>query len=205
MAERIIIGLGTGRCGTMSLAKLLAMQPDTEATHELMPLPPWEPCYREVWCLLGWMFARGPHVAADVAWSWCPYVPWILSIFPTTKFVCLRRDKASCVSSMLRKAVHINQFQHHNGRKWMWMPVVDRAMPKYDDEPTRERAAERFWEEYNAIAERYQTSYPDNFRIFPMEDLNRLDGVERILRFAGYDAPLVVAGLKANQSPPLTS
>lgn len=34
--------MGTGRCGTLSLAEILNAQPNTHVTHEEAPLLPWD-------------------------------------------------------------------------------------------------------------------------------------------------------------------
>ena len=39
--RRLVIGLGTGRCGTVSLSRLLNAQPDAQVRHELRPYLPW--------------------------------------------------------------------------------------------------------------------------------------------------------------------
>ena len=69
MATRLIIGLGTGRCGTVSLKALLDLQKDTHATHETMLLPhkfnerKFVQYMRKVW-------GRKTRIVADVAlWS----------------------------------------------------------------------------------------------------------------------------------------
>jgi hypothetical protein len=43
MKSSLILGLGTGRCGTHSLAELLNRQPDAAFTHEDFPLLDWKP------------------------------------------------------------------------------------------------------------------------------------------------------------------
>ena len=41
MFPRVLLGIGTGRCGTLSLADLLSHQPGTRVTHECRPTLPW--------------------------------------------------------------------------------------------------------------------------------------------------------------------
>ena len=40
--QSIILGIGTGRCGTASLAKILNQQPDTVCSFDEPPLLPWK-------------------------------------------------------------------------------------------------------------------------------------------------------------------
>jgi hypothetical protein len=42
MKQSIILGIGTGRCGLASLAKILNQQPDTQCSYEDSPLLPWK-------------------------------------------------------------------------------------------------------------------------------------------------------------------
>ncbi len=42
MKQSIILGIGTGRCGTASLAKILNQQPDTVCSFDEPPLLPWK-------------------------------------------------------------------------------------------------------------------------------------------------------------------
>ena len=39
--SRIVLGIGTGRCATASLATLLNEQEDSSVSHEVRPLLPW--------------------------------------------------------------------------------------------------------------------------------------------------------------------
>ena len=41
MKQSIILGIGTGRCGLASLAKILNHQPDAQCSYEDAPLLPW--------------------------------------------------------------------------------------------------------------------------------------------------------------------
>ena len=44
MNPSIVLGIGTGRCGLRSLAKLLNQQPETQSSYEEPPLLPWKSC-----------------------------------------------------------------------------------------------------------------------------------------------------------------
>jgi hypothetical protein len=43
MKQSIILGIGTGRCGTASLAKVLNRQAEANCSYEEPPLLPWRP------------------------------------------------------------------------------------------------------------------------------------------------------------------
>ena len=99
---RIIIGLGTGRCGTVSLKHLLAMQLHTQATHETMLLPHKYNEHKYVQYMRK-LYNRKFRIAADVALWNLPYVTTILAEYPSTKFICLKRDKEETIQSFMRK------------------------------------------------------------------------------------------------------
>ena len=44
MNQSIVLGIGTGRCGLRSLAKILNQQPETQSSYEEPPLLPWKRC-----------------------------------------------------------------------------------------------------------------------------------------------------------------
>lgn len=128
----IIIGLGSGRCGTLSLAHLLNAQPATACFHEANPsCMAWEGADATVISLLRDFGAvlRGGEPAVtvdltapnrtcpldrmralkclrslgDVGSYYLPYVELILSLEPETRFPCLWRDKRAVVQSFVRK------------------------------------------------------------------------------------------------------
>lgn len=43
MQQRIVLGMGSGRCGTLTLAQVLSRQPGVAVSHEDPPLLPWQP------------------------------------------------------------------------------------------------------------------------------------------------------------------
>lgn len=129
----IVIGLGTGRCGTMSLADLLNGQRQSVCFHELNPgCMSWSESYGTVFSMLRDfkdILEHGPHdrlavdltgdnnrpaleklrslaaidTIGDVGFYYLPYVERILTDFPEIKFPCLKRDKAATVQSYVKK------------------------------------------------------------------------------------------------------
>lgn len=129
----VIVGLGSGRSGTASLAKLLNAQPDSVCFHELNPT-----CVRfngtprpilntisEFEAIVAGGdpseltvdLARGPSIQTyerlcrmsrvrmigDIAFYYLSYVESILERHPAVRFICLKRDKAETVDSWMRK------------------------------------------------------------------------------------------------------
>lgn len=169
-----VIGCGTGRCGTMSLAKLLDDQPGWQVTHERFT-------HRVSWMGSAEMAARlARQASSDVAFYWLWYAPLFLDA--GYRMICLRRERQSCVESWLK---------HVDYRNWdHWRPgegesvVWDFCFPDFDA-PTKRAAIERYWDFYHDVAGSFQRAYADQFRIFDLECLNSEEGVSSLLDFAG--------------------
>jgi hypothetical protein len=139
---QLVIGLGTGRCGTVTLAQLLKAQPGCAGTfsHEQHPLLAWtQPSERAMLRAADGRVRQllqrrlRSHAAAsrdgadndaaptplvgDVASFYLPYVETILSIEPGAKFVVLRRARAEVVASFLRKDPGVD----------LWRECADRS------------------------------------------------------------------------------
>ncbi|MCF1709747.1 hypothetical protein L0V05_13075 [Tabrizicola sp. J26] len=128
----VVFGLGSGRCGTKSLAALLNAQPGTVCFHEANPSAmAWAGAEDTVFSLLRDFRAilddderaitvdrASPdrteplkrlhalprvEVIGDVGIYYLPYVTQILSRFPEARFPCLQRDRTEVIKSYVRK------------------------------------------------------------------------------------------------------
>lgn len=193
----IVIGLGTGRCGTMSLARLLNAQDGVWCTHEYLVEPAgfdgldWR---REdqVATRLKTELDNGFKVVGDVAYYHLSYVRFWKSVGPC-RFICMRRDRDEYIQSAIRKIGNHNIWMAHDGTKWNHCGLDD-YFPKFPG-PTREEAIGQFWDWYYMLAERMED---ENFRIFNMTDLNTEQGVLDILEFARVPEPNPIVGLRCN-------
>ena len=128
----IIVGLGSGRCGTTSLASLINSQPASACFHEAHPSAmAWSGTESSVLSILSdfrCALDGGPRAMAvertaneqekpaldkylgseelrhvgDIAYYYLPYVEYILSVDSEVRFPCLRRDREETVSSYVR-------------------------------------------------------------------------------------------------------
>lgn len=78
----MILGLGTGHCGTRSLAALLGLP------HEKYRLP-WKRDEKRLDRIWEDLMKDG----GDVGLQWLPYVEMVLERAPDTRFLCLQRDR----------------------------------------------------------------------------------------------------------------
>src|SRR5262245_55888342 len=99
--RRIILGMGSGRCGTRSLAAVLSRQPGTKVTHEAKPLLPWRNPRSSVIAQRFERMQRAVHdgVVGDVASFYLPYAEMAIAIEPDVRIVCLKRPQDDVVES----------------------------------------------------------------------------------------------------------
>lgn len=96
---KLVFGLGTGRCGTRSLTKLLNEQPDITAVHE-GNFPLWKPNNDRALAWLKKLLKESlTPITGDIAYYWLSYIGPILEIYPDTKFICLERPKKEVIAS----------------------------------------------------------------------------------------------------------
>ena len=166
--KQLIIGLGTGRCGTVSLSKLLKRQ-NINTTHETKILP-WEFDKKMIDNLLNSITNRVNNMVSDVAFYYLPYVPYIIEKYPNTKFVCFKRDKKQTIESYVIKFKDRNHLSLNLNNNYRKSKNWDHAYPKYD-QFDKKTALGLYWNDYYTIAESYQLKYKDNFKIFNMIDV----------------------------------
>jgi hypothetical protein len=130
----IVIGLGTGRCGTTSLAHLLGHQPNSVVFHEMSPSvmrfagtpAPVINTVREFEAILDGgntslltadlsrqstdetysklCSMQQVSTLGDIAFYYLNYVETIIASSKQVRFVCLKRDRDSTINSWLKKA-----------------------------------------------------------------------------------------------------
>lgn len=224
--RQIILGLGTGRCGTHALAVLLDGQPDAHVTHEQPPLLPWkEPAGESLICTgmgavagapartlirarLGrFRRERAERVIGDVASFYLPYVEAAIEAEPGIRIICLKRPREEVVASFCRwlDTVHplpMNHWAERPAPGWHHDPVWTRIFPQYDV-GDREKGVCRYWNEYYQAVEDLVRRFPERIRVFSMDEaLNTERGQRAVLSFAGIpEARQVLAlGRRTNQS-----
>ncbi len=197
--SQIVIGLGTGRCGTMSLAYLLDWQENSEVYHEKGSyIMPWKGGEKTIDKFLHWAneLVKQKQLVGDVAFYYLNYVEYLLSLNPNIKFVCLQRDRASTVASYMKRTKDMNHWMRHEGTLWQ-KSSWDNCYPKYEV-LNKEKAIERYWDDYYLIANELQTTYPNSFRIFQTSTLNTEAGQRAILAFIEIKNPRLSVGIQFN-------
>ena len=189
---KLIIGLGTGRCGTTSLSVFLNAQEKTKVLHEGHDgkdyhLLPW---YNAETLVLLWLDSLTQSNTAndyygDVMLYFLPYVEFIMSKFSNAVFICLQRNRAEVIDSYMNwTGESVNHWSYHDGRTWQY-DDWDACFPKFD-EPDKAKAIGLYWDSYYAEVERLIKIYPNKIACFPTEYLNSIEGQNVILDFIGY-------------------
>jgi len=193
--SRLILGVGTGRCGTKSLVRLLSAQSGTKATHERFGSKVRWNCPAHLWPLRLWrdtaMGREGPSVRADVALNWTPHVEtfldWADRDGRSLRVVGLKRGRQETVDSYLRWKPNADHWSYHANRsqepdKW------DHAYPPDPGARSKAEAIGRFWDRVYRMLESVED---DRLKVFRTEDLNTEEGVRSILSHCGYEDPTV--------------
>ena len=102
MNQSIILGIGTGRCGTASLAKVLNQQTDAVCSFDEPPLLPWK--HTDGARIIRERFARfrlhgKARRLGDCGSFYLPYLEDAIAAEPDIRVVCLRRPREEVVGS----------------------------------------------------------------------------------------------------------
>ena len=211
--KTVVIGVSTGRSGTLALATLLDSQPHTTVTHEARKCKsiPWnqseedpETKKRIIWGRIKrYLSSPGSQVVGDVA-SWAlPYLPYFFEIYDNVKVVATKRKKEDCVRSW------VSWLGKHNQFLWLDVDRVARTnftyhekyvecFPHYDWSSelsdlgglTVEMGASRYYDDYYRILEGYMERWPDKIRLYDTyEILNDRDMQVEMLSWLGEAGP----------------
>lgn len=202
--KRFVFGIGTGRCGTLSLAQFLNNQPDATVTHEMRPLLRWDVTDDEKQRIAMARCERMARQSAaslvgDIASFYLPYVPFLLQANPDTRVVCLRRPRYEVIGSFIEwlkrtEPLPVNHWLENPWRRGehqreFHSPVWSRIFPKYPD-VTLEEGIGRYWDEYYAEAEQFQDRYPGRILMLETHELNLEYRQRELLSFCGIDESL---------------
>jgi len=195
---RLVIGLGTGRCGSTSLAARLGAVANSCSTHENPPLVYWMPAPEQVSFHLRRfaMLLRYYELVADCAHWWINLVDVLVDEFPQIKFVGLERDKYACAISFARiKGVGRSTFNHwarHPNSVWS-STAWDPTYPTFDTPDSATRDPDRAkWEMIDKYLDLYHlmkvdaaARLPDKFLLLQTEQLNDTQCIARLYSFIG--------------------
>jgi hypothetical protein len=195
---KIVIGIGSGRNGSTSLAEMLSTVEGSCCTHENPPLMCWTPHPDEVRFHLKRLQRLAGYfpVVVDVAHWWLNAIPKLFSCFPDALVIGVTRDVESCARSFFKiKGAGVGSCNH-------WAPYgngiwsAERWDPTYPTYPVPDQAREnpdaakfqllmRYVREYNAAVRVLAICRPANFMALETEDLSDATAQRAIYDFVG--------------------
>lgn len=179
MRKQLIIGLGTGRCGTTTLSRILANQKNSTFKHESKPILTWGFNKNEIDKKLKRIISQKGKYVGDVGLYYLNYVEYIIGKHPSSKFVILKRKKEEVVRSFLKKSKRYDLWRkdHLKGQN-TWI----KAFPKYGVE-SKKVALENYWEDYYKKSNQLLKKFPSNIILFETNSLNSKKEINNLLDF----------------------
>lgn len=204
-STRVVFGLGTGRCGTATLAALIELQAGGCGGHErLGHRVAWQGGEREVDVVLRMLedeLASGVRLIGEVGFYYLPYLARIRARFPAARFIVLQRERAATIASFLDKTV--DKANH-------WAPTPrfarharwSRCFPTYPAGLDKAAAIGRYWDQYYAATATLERAEPEVFMTVGTERLGEIATQHAILDFLGLPRgdQMVDAGLQRNRT-----
>jgi hypothetical protein len=205
---KVVLGLGTGRSGSTTLAALLRTIDGALSTHENPAMISWEPMQQQ----LQFHFRRFrvlrdyfPLVADSTHW-WLNALGPFFDAFPDAKAIGLARDTDPCVKSFLTIRSKNRDFNHwvvpHN-RIWhcdSWHPTYPSyELPKgarRDSAAAKRDLIRRYVVEYNDKLRAIAAARPDRLLVLRTEELDAPESRDKISDHIGF--PVSAPSLRLN-------
>jgi hypothetical protein len=185
MSENIIIGLGTGRCGTVSLSNLLNSQKDSFFSHEWDESHKWD---SNIYYFKNYLEGLGclPLIDfyGDVSFYNLPYCTDLQKLYTNIKFIILKRDRQETINSYIAKTPGRNHWQAHDGSSFRFCNW-DKCYPKFNAN-NKADAIGMYWDMYYE-----QCSKLDQSKCYHLntEDLNNEEKCLDMLSFCNFESP----------------
>jgi hypothetical protein len=195
---RVVLGIGSGRSGSTSLAAMLATVGGSCCTHENPPLISWVPEPEELqFHLLRFRRLLAYHpLVADVSHWWLNVIDAFFAEFPETKVIGTFRAIESCAGSFLRikgtgRGSHNHWVPHGNG---IWEAALwDQVYPTYpvpehaalDPDRTKFELIARYVQEYNDAMHALAQRFPARVMLVHTESLDENSEQKAIFDFVG--------------------
>lgn len=162
----VIIGLGTGRCGTHSLVEVLNAQEGVRAFHEPKPILNWNPAAEAVDIVERFrahLAAYEGQIVAEVSLFLLLYAPLLLKKFPQARVLVLERSRELVIESYLRRS------SRHGVDHWREGPGIEHntwscAYPRFEASSTA-AAIGSYWDWYRGQALALEHEHPERVRI----------------------------------------
>jgi hypothetical protein len=212
----VILSLGTGRCGSTTLAAAFASVPNVCATHENPPHIFWKPFEEQVRFHFERlrMLADYFPVVFDAAHWWLNVCPRFLTEFPNSKVIGLVRDTDTCVNSFLkfqgRGLGSMNHWAPPDNGVWKmahWDPTFPAYAIPAGIRPGTDGAwnakklmVARYVTEYNQSLSALEGAYAQRVMLIRTESLNEQITAARLRSFVGLDVTMPARSLNVGNN-----
>jgi len=192
-----VLGIGSGRCGTTSLASFLNAQKTITCTHERYD-------QRSMWYreyplakqqLKSILEPKEGPIVGDVGQSYLKFIQDILDEYDTVKIICLKRDREKTINSFLK-------WSAARYPKWLFLQnspttcvvggklmhltnlglLAEWCLRRVDEQSVRVDLG-NYYDDYYEHCEILEKNNGGKFKIFPTETLNTKTGMREILDF----------------------
>ena len=194
MNKQLIISIGTGRCGSVSLSKFLSAHDKVSVLHEgrldsrkIRKLIKWENDEDNLFEWLEFLLSLDGHkFVGDTGMYYLPYIEQIIDKYPEVKIIVMERNKEEVVKSYIKKTTGRNHWFNHDGKEWEKDDKWDPCYPKYDVH-NKEEALEKYWEDYKNQTDNLILKFPEKIKKWTIQALNTTSGKNEILNFLNYN------------------
>ena len=194
MNKQLIISIGTGRCGSVSLSKFLSAQDKVSVLHEgrldsqkIRKLIKWENDEGNLFEWLEFLLSLDGHkFVGDTGMYYLQYIEQIIDKYPEVKIIVMERNKEEVVKSYIKKTTGRNHWFDHDGKEWEKDDKWDPCFPKYDVS-SKEEALENYWEDYKNQTDNLILKFPEKIKKWTIQALNTTSGKNEILNFLNYN------------------
>jgi len=206
---QVVLGLGTGRCGSTSLTALLASVEESCCTHENPPLIFWTPQQEQVQFHMKRLAILADYfsLVCDVSHWWLNVLDSFFTNFPAGKIIGLIRDVDECVESFMTTRGHgwesWNHWVPYGNGIWiahLWDPTYPTySVPSYswrNPDRAKYELIARYVREYNARLEALAEQNPVRVMLVRTEELSEPASQRKIFNFVNVNGR--VATIKLN-------
>ena len=205
---RVVLGVGSGRCGSTSLTGAMAGVPGACATHENPPVLYWEPLEEQIqvhverFRILTQYFA----VVFDASHWWLNALERLFGELPDVKAIGLYRETQACAQSFLNQKGSGKGSPNHwavpGNDIWAAVPG-DPCYPSYplpeslvsNPDAAKRAMVTRYVSEYNQTLQRTAAAHPDRLLLVRTEDLSNAEAYARMSDFLGFELRVPSAAL----------
>jgi hypothetical protein len=193
---QVVLGLGTGRCGSTSLTALLATVEGSCCTHENPPLVFWTPQQEQVQFHMKRLTILADYfsLVCDVSHWWLNVLDSFFTYFPAGKIIGLIRDVDECVRSfMTTRDCGWGSWNHwvpYGNGIWLahlWDPTYPTySVPRYswiNPDRAKYELIARYVREYNARLTALAEQNPVSIMLVRTEGLSEPATQRRIFSF----------------------